>query len=182
MTSSSVPPSGISGSLGPVFGGAQTRKHPMFANEQTSRHPMFANKQTSEHLKQSGNRIVAKIPASLWRVAGQLYFLNFLRANFFCAKPRWWVSYVWDGGETPQYENFCFDNFCPQSMIYHQVVWLLPRIFSSFALQHLPSFLQSGRSKHIIIIVVSPPLPSVNMIFIMNALTSMICTGATFCY
>ena len=70
LTSSSVK---TPGSLDPGFGGTQTRKHLMFANEQTSRHPMFANKQASESLKQSGNRIVSKIPASLWRVAGQPY-------------------------------------------------------------------------------------------------------------
>ena len=58
---------------GRSFGGRPIGKHLMFANKQTSKHSMFANEESSENLKQTGSRIVAKIPASLWRLAGKLY-------------------------------------------------------------------------------------------------------------
>ena len=70
LSSSSVKTLGEAPDL--VFGGRwrQTRKHLMFANKKTSEHSMFRNEKSSGNLKQIGNRIVARVPASLWRVAG----------------------------------------------------------------------------------------------------------------
>ena len=74
LSSSSVKTLGEAPDL--VFGGRwrQTRKHLMFANKKTSEHSMFRNEKSSGNLKQIGNRIVARVPASLWRVAGNFFY------------------------------------------------------------------------------------------------------------
>ena len=76
LSSSSVKTLGEAPDL--VFGGRwrQTRKHLMFANKKTSEHSMFRNEKSSGNLKQIGNRIVARVPASLWRVAGNFQIIT----------------------------------------------------------------------------------------------------------
>ena len=76
LSSSSVKTLGEAPNL--VFGGRwrQTRKHLMFANKKTSEHSMFRNEKSSGNLKQIGNRIVARVPASLWRVAGNFQIIT----------------------------------------------------------------------------------------------------------
>ena len=129
LSSSSVKTLGEAPDL--VFGGRwrQTRKHLMFANKKTSEHSMFRNEKSSGNLKQIGNRIVARVPASLWRVAG-----NFFLSNHHTP---YHVSPMFKFNQTYHFVINHDENY--------QVVWPRPHIFSSFVQQRHHSTLQCGR-------------------------------------